>query len=233
MKTINITVRDKLPVVTAMSGTAVTDNKYRLVFDFDDEWQAGLKSVVVVGNRRQYVVYPTETDEVEIEFGDARAVSVGVIQDVIATSRPCQIIVEDSIRRRMGVEIVPPDEDAWTYITEQIRLLNAAKLFPVSKTSAMTQPVGRDEAGRLWTEPTGDGGSLSASGVGNTIVLTLSGGGNGGGGVSFEPGNALEMVDGVLNVKTTDAVEEDNTLPITSSGVHTTVGNIGAILDTI
>lgn len=215
MKTINITVRDKLPVVTAMSGTAVTDNKYRLIFDFDDEWQAGLKSVVVVGNRRQYVVYPTETDEVEIEFGDACAVSVGVIQDVIATSRPCQIIVEDSIRRRMGVEIVPPDEDAWTYITEQIRLLNGAKLSPIDKTDAMTQPVGRDEAGRLWTRPGGEG----------------SGGGTGG--TAFEPGNALELVDGVLNVKTTDTAEEDNTLPITSAGVNTIVGNIGALLDTI
>ena len=54
-----------------------------------------------------------------------------------------------------------------------------------------------------------------------------------GGGVAFETGNALEMVDGVLHVVTTDEAEEDNTLPITSSGVHTIVGNISAILDTI
>lgn len=47
------------------------------------------------------------------------------------------------------------------------------------------------------------------------------------------PGNALEMKDGTLNVVTTNEAEEDNTLPITSSGVHTIVGNIGAILDTI
>ena len=62
------------------------------------------------------------------------------------------------------------------------------------------------------------------------------GGGSGGGsgGVAFEPGNALELTeDGVLNVRTTDEAEVDNTLPITSSGVHTIVGNIGAILDTI
>lgn len=54
-----------------------------------------------------------------------------------------------------------------------------------------------------------------------------------GGGASFELGNALEMQDGKLNVMTTDAAEEDNTLPITSSGVYTIVGNISAILDTI
>lgn len=164
MRTINITVRDKLPVVTAMSGSAVMDNKYKLLFDFDDEWQNGLKSVVVVGNRGQYVVYPTETNEVEIELGDARHVSVGVIQDVVATSRPCQIIAEESIKRRMGVEIAPPEQDVWTYITEQIRLLNAAKLSPVTKTATMTQPVGRDEQGRLWTAPTTAGGGSDGSG---------------------------------------------------------------------
>lgn len=54
-----------------------------------------------------------------------------------------------------------------------------------------------------------------------------------GGGVDFEPGNALELKDGVLNVRTTGDAEQDNTLPITSAGVHTIVGNIGAILDTI
>lgn len=177
MRTINITVRDKLPVVTAMSGTAVMDNKYHLIFDFDDEWQEGLKTVIVVGNRRQYVAYPTETNEVDVEMGDAHTVSVGVIQDVIATSRPCQIIVEESIKRRMGAEIMPPAEDVWTYITEQIRLLNAAKVSPIDKTDAMTQPVGRDDAGQLWTAPSATGGgSISASGVGNTIVLTLVGG---------------------------------------------------------
>lgn len=59
-------------------------------------------------------------------------------------------------------------------------------------------------------------------------------GGGSGGGVAFEAGNALELTDdGILNVKTTDEAEQDNTLPITSSGVHTIVGNIGAILDTI
>lgn len=64
--------------------------------------------------------------------------------------------------------------------------------------------------------------------------LEKSGGGGSGGGVAFEVGNALELTDdGILNVKTTDEAEEDNTLPITSSGVHTIVGNIGAILDTI
>lgn len=48
-----------------------------------------------------------------------------------------------------------------------------------------------------------------------------------------KPGNALEMIGDTLNVITTDEAEQDNTLPITSAGVHTIVGNISAILDTI
>lgn len=50
---------------------------------------------------------------------------------------------------------------------------------------------------------------------------------------SVKPGNALEMIGDTLNVITTDEAEQDNTLPITSAGVHTIVGNISAILDTI
>lgn len=64
-------------------------------------------------------------------------------------------------------------------------------------------------------------------------LARLEAGGGTGGGTYFVPGNALEMNGAFLNVKTTDAAEEDNTLPITSSGVYTIVGNIGAILDTI
>lgn len=53
-------------------------------------------------------------------------------------------------------------------------------------------------------------------------------------GVDFTPGNAVELTpDNVLNVRTTDKMETDNTLPITSAGVYTVVGNINALLKTI
>lgn len=61
-----------------------------------------------------------------------------------------------------------------------------------------------------------------------------TGGGGSGGGIAFVPGHALELTeDGTLNVRTTNEAEADNTLPITSAGVNTIVGNIGALLDTI
>lgn len=63
-------------------------------------------------------------------------------------------------------------------------------------------------------------------------VIEGSGGGTGGG-VNFMPGNALELKDGVLGVKTTDSVESGNMLPITSNGVHEIVGDIGEVLDSL
>ena len=96
----------------------------------------------------------------------------------------------------------------------------------------------------LYVEPTGtlDGepfppmpASVTEQILARLARLEIGGGtGGGGGGAFFVPGNALELTpDGILDVQTTDYAEQDNTLPITSSGVHTIVGNIGAILDTI
>jgi hypothetical protein len=53
------------------------------------------------------------------------------------------------------------------------------------------------------------------------------------GGVNFETDTSLTLKDGVLSINTTDQMEQDNTLPITSAGVYATVGNIEALLKTI
>ena len=54
-----------------------------------------------------------------------------------------------------------------------------------------------------------------------------------GGGVDFKTDSTLKLENGVLSVNTTDQMEQDNTLPITSAGVYATVGNIEALLKTI
>lgn len=53
------------------------------------------------------------------------------------------------------------------------------------------------------------------------------------GGVDFEVDATLKLENGVLSVNTTNDMERDNTLPITSAGVFATVGNIEALLKTI
>ena len=55
-----------------------------------------------------------------------------------------------------------------------------------------------------------------------------------GGDMSFAIDNKTLIVEnGVLRVNTINEVQQDNTQPITSAAVYTTVGNISAILDTI
>ena len=45
--------------------------------------------------------------------------------------------------------------------------------------------------------------------------------------------DSLSYENGILSVNTADKVEEDNTLPITAAAVHTVVGNIEILLETI
>lgn len=75
------------------------------------------------------------------------------------------------------------------------------------KTEAQTMPVGIDpETGRLYTES---------------------------GGAGYPLGDGLKVVDGKLTVDTADAVEQDNTRPVTSAAVYTEVGNIEVLLANI
>lgn len=59
--------------------------------------------------------------------------------------------------------------------------------------------------------------------------------GSGGGGVAFTTDETLTLDPdtGVLSVNTADAVEQDNTLPVTSAAVHTAVGNVETLLKLI
>ena len=49
-------------------------------------------------------------------------------------------------------------------------------------------------------------------------------------GTNLEVGPGLALEDGVLRVDTADAVEKDNTLPVTSAAVHVETGNIEALM---
>lgn len=54
------------------------------------------------------------------------------------------------------------------------------------------------------------------------------------GATSFVPDGITIKAEGyILSVVTADAVEEDNTLPVSSAAVYTKVGNIEALLKTI
>lgn len=53
------------------------------------------------------------------------------------------------------------------------------------------------------------------------------------GGYNIGPGLKLDAETNTLSVDTADAVEKDNTKPVTSAAVFAEVGNINALLATI
>ena len=67
----------------------------------------------------------------------------------------------------------------------------------------------------------------------DAINEARSSGGSGGGGYTIGEGLKLDAATNTLSVDTADAVEEDNTKPVTSAAVYTEVGNINALLATI
>lgn len=56
---------------------------------------------------------------------------------------------------------------------------------------------------------------------------------DGGGGMNYIIGDGLKLEGRTLSVDTANAVEKDNTKPVSSAAVYTTVGNIEALLETI
>lgn len=109
-----------------------------------------------------------------------------------------------------------------------------------------TQPAKIGEDGHLYVTPydlTEEDKSAIATQVTEEAVEVILTEVTGGGSVPIaskeSPGvvavgeNLKISETGALSVDTTDVAEEDNTKPITSSGVNTIVGNIGAILETI
>ena len=72
---------------------------------------------------------------------------------------------------------------------------------------------------------------VSDTNINARLIIKL--GNESGGNVDFQTDDTLTLKDGVLSVNTTNNMEQDNTLPITSAGVFATVGNIEALLKTI
>lgn len=110
----------------------------------------------------------------------------------------------------------------------------------IGRVQDATSPSGdtsTDESPPVWAQLQGMIGNLDDldTTAKNNLVAAINEAmtKGGGGAASFETDNTLILADGILRVNTTDVAEKDNTQPITSAGVDTIVGNIGAILDTI
>lgn len=115
-----------------------------------------------------------------------------------------------------------------------------AELGRVRPAADPSGDTSTDPTAPVWSQLQGQIGDLKKlktyskdSLVAAVNELWHSGGGGGGGGYIIGDGLKLDAESNTLAVDTADAVEQDNTRPITSAAVYTEVGNINALLATI
>ena len=110
------------------------------------------------------------------------------------------------------------------------------KVMPAAEPSG---DPGADPTLPIWAQlqkQIGDLDDLQTYNEGNLVDAineARSTGGSGGGGYTIGDGLKLDAATNTLSVDTAEAVEKDNTKPVTSAAVYTEVGNINALLATI
>lgn len=139
MKRINITVNDKRPEITAISGVAVTDNDYLLQFEFDDEWGEGIKTVYVVDFNGNYTTYLMDDNSINVKFENTRYVDIGVSCGALITSMPCRIAVNPSIKCKLSTEIPPPAPDVYAQILQKLNQLETGVVPPEEIRAAVDE----------------------------------------------------------------------------------------------
>ena len=206
MPEIIIAVQNKLPILAGAAQHIVADNSdYTIRFLFDDQWEEGEKTVYFVRSNG-YTYAPVKTVD--------GVVQVPVQTDVNLMSQLLVGVRQGNVKtsRPCGIAVYPAISNAIkddaVQPDESLWVNVITRLDEIEKDGVSEEKIEAAVEKYLEENPVG-------------------------GGINFKPGNALSLEDGVLNVRTADTAEADNTLPITSSGVNMIVGNIGAILDTI
>lgn len=122
-------------------------------------------------------------------------------------------------------------DDAGGYTKVQVDFAVHKRAKPADYVYTPTEHAGFD---RLRAE-IGDLDDLTTENKSTIVAAINEVARSGGGGTKYQIGNGLilDVKTNTLAVDTADAVERDNTKPITSAGVYLEIGNINALLATI
>lgn len=213
LTTIHITVRDRVPTITAGEDVISHNSDYVIDFDFDEEWTDNYKTVYFVceDGSHQPVVINGNTCPVPVLDGEHRRIFVGVQAgsiekpSVLKTTCPCCLKVRDSIADLLGQPIPDPTPDVYQQIMALLEDIKQGEVSPEDIQKAVDNYLTENPV-RVDIATTEKAGIVT---VGKNLSITK---------------------DGVLSVDTTDSAEQDNTKPITSAGVNLVVGNINALL---
>ena len=181
-------------------------------FVFSDDWSGLTKTAVFSAGR-------TTVDVLESAWDGNKVV---VPHEILADAGPIA---------RVGV--YGANADGLILPTVWVTL---GKVMPAAEPSG---DPGADPTLPIWAQlqnQIGDLDELKTYNKGNLVDAineARSSGGSGGGGYTIGDGLKLDAATNTLSVDTAEAVEKDNTKPVTSAAVYTEVGNINALLATI
>lgn len=170
LTTIHITVRDRVPTITAGEDVVSHNSDYVAEFEFDEEWQDKVKTVYFVCEDGSYqaVVMSGNSCDVPMMAGEHRRIFVGVQAgsaekpSVLKTTRPCCLKVKDSIADYLGQPIPDPTPDVYEQIIAMLNNLTTPTWDAVKNKPFSTLGGGLsvDENGVLSAQ--GGGGSPNA-----------------------------------------------------------------------
>lgn len=228
MSVVNISVRDKIATNTTPDEIIVCGNDgYSIEFDFDAEWPDSAEKIArfvyFIGRNRYYKdsePFKGNTASVPV-LSNIDYVMVGVYTADMSTTTPARVLCSRSIRCGGAVEHITPEEKAG--LQAQIGALSALETEDKANLVRAINEVYRLSGGEL--DPAIIEKAVTdylkenpiESGVNFTTDKTL----------------VLDPDTKILRVNTANAAEQDNTLPITSAAVHTQIGNIEVLLQTI
>lgn len=168
LTTIHITVRDRVPTITAGEDVISHNSDYLAEFEFDEEWQDKIKTVYFVCEDGSYqaVVMSGNSCGVPMLDGEHRRIFVGVQAgaaekpSVLKTTRPCCLKVKDSIADYLGQPIPDPTPDVYEQIIAMLNNLTSPTWDAVQNKPFSTLGSGLevDENGVLSAQG-GSGGS--------------------------------------------------------------------------
>ena len=188
--------------------TSGSVNVYLVSFQFNEDWE-GLSRIAVFSAGNVTISLPLdETNQCQIPWEVMECPKLSLMAGVYGMREGA--IVLPTIWASLGV----------------IRPGVTTGAEPSPPTPDAYQKV-LAEIGNLEDLTTADKSSLVAAI--NEVHET-----GGGGGTNYRIGHGLKVTGGnTLEVDTAEEAEQDNTLPITSAAVYTTVGNIEILLETI
>lgn len=180
LTTIHITVRDRVPTITAGEDVISHNSDYVAEFEFDEEWQDKVKTVYFVCEDGSYqaVVMSGNSCGVPMLDGEHRRIFVGVQAgaaekpSILKTTRPCCLKVKDSIADYLGQPIPDPTPDVYEQIIAMLNNLTAPTWDSLQDKpfSTLGSGLSVDENGVLSAQGGGGGSANAVQYVAQTLT---------------------------------------------------------------